>query len=353
MAALNLDAIDDFVLLTLENFKKNQYIDLSLDLQQYHFASRWFAAHKRAERGGPQLNFKLRVANQGTFKHSGLYAVDDTNRVNVMAEGKVNWSKNVANYIYDIDEDAFQSGPETIIREMVLNEQGLMNDFFEGMETAMWTSPASETVNPRPPAGIPAWLPKSASIGWTAGDGNFASGIGNILTATYAKWKSYGGTYANISRDDWVEKVITAMDYCNFKPPVAYPEIGGGDPTWGLYTVYTTIATLRRQLQAGNDNIGDNVAAHSGNVFVRSTPLIWVPALDNSESDAYDATNPIYGINWKKFHYFFKSGRNMLKLPPKQAARQSTVRERHLINWGNFVCYDRRQGGFVLYDSTV
>jgi hypothetical protein len=39
----------------------------------------------------------------------------------------------------------------------------------------------------------------------------------------------------------------------------------------------------------------------------------------------------------------------MVKHPPKEAARQHTVRERHMDNWGNFVCYDRRQGGFVFY----
>jgi len=352
--ALYHDQVDDFVLLTLERFRRNQMIDISLPLQRYHWASRWFKRKKRPERGGTQLNWKLRTGNQGTAKNSGLYAVDDTNRVNVMTEAKQKWSKQTVNYIYDIDEAAFQSGPERIIEEMMINEQGLMNDFVVLMEEQMWTAPASSTDDPRPPSGIPFWLQKSATLGFNGGDpSGFTSGAGDIATGTYDKWKNYTGTYAAVSRDDLIEKVVNAMDYCDFTPPAEYPEIGGGPPDWGMYTWHEVIATMRRQLQAQNDNLGDDVARHSGTVYIRNVPVIWVPALDNSESGAYDSYKPFYGINWKKFEYFFKSGRNMVKHPPKVAATQHTVRERHMDNWGNFVCYDRRQGGFVFYDSTV
>jgi hypothetical protein len=348
--ALYHEQIDDFVELTLNRYFKNEMIDISLPLQEYSFASRWFKSKKKPERGGPRLEWKLRISNQGTAKHSGLYAVDDTNRVNVMTKARQEWSKQTVNYIYDIDEDAFQSGPETIYEEMKLNEQGLYNDFFELMETAMWTAPSSSSQDPRPPAGIPFWIQKSATLGFNGGDpSGFSDGAGGIATSTYSRWKNYTGTYKQVSRDDLVEKVINACDYCNFKAPKSYPEIGGGEPQWGFYTVHSVLATMRRLLQAGNDNLGEDVARYAGNVLVKSTPVEWVPALSNSESEAYDSSAPFYGINWKKFEYFFKSGRNMVKHPPKKAARQHTVREHHMDNWGNFVCYDRRQGGFVFY----
>ena len=349
MASLYHDGIDDFVELVLNRFTRNSWVDISLILQEYQFASRWFKSKKRPERGGPLLDWKLRVANQGTAKHSGLFAIDDTNKVNVMINGQINWSKQTVNYIYDVDQIAFESNPETIIREMVLNEQGLYNDFFELMETSMWTSPSSATVNPRPPAGIPAWLVKASSEGFNGGDGNFSGGIGGIPTATYANWKNWGAPYVSVSRDDLIEKVCKGMDYTRFKAVKPYSEIGGGDPSYGLYTVYSVLSIMRRLLQANNDNLGIDVARFSNGVVVRGVPVDWVPALDNTASDAYDSQNPFYGINWKKFHYFFKTGRNMIKHPPKVAARQHTVRERHMDNWGNFVCEDRRQGGFVFH----
>jgi hypothetical protein len=348
--ALYHEQIDDFIELTLNRYEKNDWVDISLPLQRYTFASKWFKGKQKPERGGPRLEWKIRTKNQGTAKHSGLYAVDDTNRINVMTKATQEWAKQTVNYIYDIDEDIFQSGPETIIREMLLLEQGLYNDFFELMETSMWTAPASSTADPRPPSGVPFWIQKNATLGFNGGDpSGFTSGAGGVATATYPRWKNYTGTYVQVSRDDLVEKVVNACDYCDFQAPKSYPEIGGGDPSWGFYTVHSVVATMRRMLQAGNDNLGPDVGRWAGDVLIKSIPVTWVPALDSSESDAYDSSNPFYGINWKKFEYFFKTGRNMVKHPPKDAAHQHTVRERHMDNWGNFVCYDRRQGGFVFY----
>ena len=69
--ALYHHQIDDFVELTLSKFKKDQWVDISLPLQEYKFAGRVFEAKKKPERGGPRLDWKLRVNNQGTAKHSG------------------------------------------------------------------------------------------------------------------------------------------------------------------------------------------------------------------------------------------------------------------------------------------
>ncbi len=348
--ALNHDEIADFIELTQNRIHRNTWVDISMELQEYQFAARWFQSKKKPEKGSPRLEWKLRIDNQGTAKHSGLFAVDDTNKINVMTNGKQEWSKQTVNYIYDLDEEAFQSGRETIIREVLINEQGLYNDFFKLMETAMWTKPASDSVDPRPPSGIPAWIVKNSSLGFNGGNpSGFTNGIGTIDTDTYPRWKNWTGTYTHISASDLVKKLVDASDFTYFKPVRNYNEIGGGPGAYGYYTVHSVLSTMRQLLQAGNDNLGIDVAAYMGQVMVRGIPVEWVPALTNTESDAYDSEAPFYGINWNKFQYFFKTGRNMIKHPPKVAARQHTVRERHMDNWGGFVCYDRRQGGFVFY----
>jgi hypothetical protein len=350
--ALQIDQISDFVELTLNRYKKDEWVDISLPLQKYHFASRWFKSKKKPERGGTRLEWKIRTKNQGTAKHTGLYAIDDTNRVNVMTKATQDWSLQTVNYTIDLREDMFQSGPETIIREMALMEQGLYNDFFELMEDAMWTAPTSSSEDPRPPSGIPFWIQKNASLGFNGEDpSGFTDGAGGISTATYPRWKNYTGTYSAVSRDDLVEKVVNAADYCYFQAPKSYPEIGSPTTDWGFYTVHSVLATMRRLLQAGNDNLGPDVARWAGEVLIKGNPVTWVPALGNSESAAYDDENPFYGLNWSKFEYFFKTGQNMLKHPLRPAARQHNVRERHMDNAGNFVCYDRRQGGFVFYEA--
>jgi len=348
--ALYHEQIDDFIELTLNRIKKNEWVDISMPLQEYTFGAKWFKSKKKPEKGGTRMEWKLRVDNQGNARHSGLYGVDNLGRKNVMTHGHQEWSKQVGGYTYDIDEDAFQSDEETLIREMILNEQGLYNDFFALMETSMWTAPSSSALKIRPPSGIPFWIQKNSTLGFTGGNPDgFSEGAGSIDTDAYAKWKNYTGPYVQISRDDLIEKIINAMDFCYFKAPAPYPEIGGGEASWGLYTVHSVLAVMRRLLQRGNDDLGPDVAAFSGQVLVRSTPLTWVPALSETESDAYDSSAPFYGVNWKKFEYFFKTNRNMILHPPKEAPNQSSVRKRLMTNWGNFVCYDRRQGGFVFY----
>lgn len=351
--SLTFEQLDDFIATTLAKQPRDTWVDLSMDLQRYTWVSRWFKSKKKPERGGPQLEWKLRIANQGTATHAGLYHVDKTNRKDVLTNGEAKWSKQTVNYIYDVDETAFQSGPETIIREIMLLEQGLTNDFVKLMEMAMWTAPSASDLKPMPPSGIPFWVQKNATFGFNGGDpSGWAAGAGGILTTSYPGWKNHSGTYAAVTPDDCVEKLVESMDMCDFEAPAQFPEIGKGPPDWGLFTVYSVLKKLRRLTTAQNDNLGGDVAKWMNSVVVRGIPVVWVPALSNTTSEAYDYQCPIYGINWKVFEYFFKTGRSMVKYPPKTAPHQNSVRIRIMDNWGNFVCYDRRRN-FVLYDSTV
>ena len=80
---------------------------------------------------------------------------------------------------------------------------------------------------------------------------------------------------------DFVEKVINSMDLCEFRPPVERPDIvSQGKPDWELLTTHSRIAQARRLLQLGNDNIGDDMAAHSGTVMIRGVPMVWSGGCD-------------------------------------------------------------------------
>jgi hypothetical protein len=354
---LTFEQIDDFVELTLPNIKRDLWADISEDLQEFTYASRWFKKGEKPERGGPYLKFELQVDNQDNAADTGLYAVDDIDRKNVMTHGKQVWSMQTCGYTYDVREDEFQSGPERIIRFLDVHERNLSKDFLRHMERKTWTAPASSSSNPMPPAGIPFWFQKSATEGFNGGDpAGWGSGAAEIATGTYSAWKNWTFGYAQVSRDDMVEKVLNAMDHCYFKPPVEYKELGGGEPNWELYTVHSVLATCRKLLEAQNDNLGRSVGwGANGAVLVRSTELKWVPALDTTGWVSCDTStngNPIYGVNWRTLEYFFREGQNMVKHPPSVAPNQHNVRQRFMDNTGNFVCYNRR-ANFVGYDTTL
>lgn len=339
------DQLDDFINLTLDNFKRKRWVDISLDNQHHVYASKFFEKKgKDPEKGGVQLNWKLQTANTGTAKHSELYSVDATGVKDLTTEGKQQWSKQTVNFSYDIDEDVFQSDRETIIREVQVREHSMYNDFFELMETALWSAPSSSTQSPRPPSGIPFWIQKSTTTpggGFTGGNpSGFTGGAAGIDSSSVSNWKNWAFNYTTASRDDLVAKCRKAIEFCYFLAPKQYSELGGGqaDSDWGFFTTYNVLEDLEKLLEGRNDNLGVDLAKYAGSVVLKGNPVTWVPYLQNN-----DSSNPIYGVNWRVFQYFFRKGKHMLRHSPQKAARQHTVREVHMDNWGNFVCYNRRR----------
>ena len=117
--ALTPDQIDDFVTLTLSNFKRGKWTDLSLQHQEY-ISSTLIDEKKVMEQGGKDINFKIQTKNTGNARNTGLFAQDVTAVEDVMISASVPWTKQTTNWSYDVDEDLFQSDKETIIREMLI-----------------------------------------------------------------------------------------------------------------------------------------------------------------------------------------------------------------------------------------
>lgn len=352
------DQIDDFVTNTQAKVNRKTWVDLSLDKQKYWFA--WLLQQKAkknkpVDHGSYRKEFTVQTTNTGSFQDSEMFASVQTTVKDLNTTGYVLWAKQLCSYMYDIDEDLFQGSPEMIIRTLEVRIHSMFNDFFEGMEERMWTSPTSSTQNPRRPSGIPFWIQKSATaaFGFNGGDpANFSAGAGNIAVADVPNWNNGTFTYQTLSDDDGIDKWVEAIDKCHFMAPHDFSELAGGKPDYSFFTTYPVLQVLRKYLRNQNDDLGGDVAAFRGNVLLRGTPVFWVPALTNTDSAAYDVSNPIYGINWNTFDWFFQKGRNRHMTKPMTPSNQPTVRKVYLINWGNFECVDRRSN-FVAVDSDL
>ncbi|MHC4716141.1 MAG: hypothetical protein ACYS5V_04170 [Planctomycetota bacterium] len=351
---INHDALDDFNQATLESFEMPEWGDISLPLQHYTFA-RILKKHRAKSANGPNYNFKLRVRNQGNARVSGLWATDDVQHKNVLTEGKVYWAMVTSGHNWDIGQDAFQGGKQRIIDELRLGYEGMFLDYFELMETKIWTAPASSTTTPRSPAGFPWWLQSSstAAVGFNGGDpSGWAAGAGEILTSTYDRWKNCTYTYAQVSDTDFIAKTVKAMDFCHFESPFEYKHLGEGDPDWSIFTVYPVKEKARVLLNASNDNIQQDLGRYYGPVMLKGVPIQWVPALTDSASDAYDSANPVYGVNWQTFEWKYKKGWDRRIHKPVRRANSHNVRDQFMDTWGNLACIDRRRN-FRAYDSTA
>ena len=340
------DRLDDFVNLTLKNYQKQKWVDISLDLQNYFFAERVHGKKKTPEDGGQMMNFKVQHSTLGTARHSELFGVDVTAVKDLTTEVDIEWSKQTVSWTYDIDEKVFQSNATRIINEVAVREHAAYSDYYELMEEAMWSAPTATTQNPRIPYGIPFWLQSSATAAFGFNGGNpsgFTSGAGGINTSTYANWKN--GTFAatDITDEDLLDKWAEACEKCKFKAPHDFAQLDKGPYAFEFYTVYGVYSALQRLLKNSNDNVGMDLGKYRNGMVFKGVPVQWVAALTNSDSAAYDSNNPIYGVNWNTTRYKYQKGRSMLKHPAIVAPGQHTVRNRFIDSWGNFCCENRRK----------
>ncbi len=133
--------------------------DISLPLQEYLFASRLFDSANKREMSTSQCKWKLKIDNNDNFQVVGLYHRDSSSRVNVLTEGSLKWGMSTTNYHYDIDEESFAQGADAIVDYLNLQEQGLMQDFFAGVEDLMFgPGPSSSTQSPFPPVSLLWWI---------------------------------------------------------------------------------------------------------------------------------------------------------------------------------------------------
>lgn len=352
--ALGIEQLDDFVASYLQRYPMGKWQDISMPLQEYMFASRLFDKANKMEMSTSQCKWKLKVRHNNNFQVVGLYHRDTSDRVNVLTEGSLKWGLMTTNYHYDIDEEVFGQGGKAIVKYMNLQEQGLMQDFFSGVEDLMFgPGPSSSTQSPFPPVSLLWWITATDDstsennseegfdgyepVGWSG------SGVGGVSCTTYDQWRNRTFPYTVVDRKDFIEKTINSMDLCTFKPPIQTSDIKPeGQHRWELLTTHSRVAKARQLLQLGNDNIGNDLAAHSGAVYIRGVPMVWVPAWTNAASINARTDGVILGVDWKTFDWYYAAGRSQRKRKPFQHPEMSNVRVRCMDDSGQIVCYNRR-----------
>lgn len=338
--ALRPDDVDDFVNLTLSNFKRNKWTDISLEYPEY-IASRVITGKKVVERGGPDIRFKVKTKNTGLARNTGMYDTDVTGVEDLTTEGVIPWTKQTCNWSYDIDEPLFQSDRETIVGELLMREHACMNDIAELNEENLWSSPSSST--DARPMGIPYWMQKDASTtpagAFNGGNpsGFTSTGAGSIDSTVFTRWKNWTFGYDYVTPDDLVTKVKKSMYNTRFRAPNPHPEVGFDNSDYHIFTTYAVREPLERLAETRNDNLGNDVAKYINNVMIGGVPVEAVHYLDANDSD-----DPLYGVNWKVIRPFVKRGANMRQIK-KKAPLQRTVRQIHYDTWMNYSCYNRRE----------
>jgi len=346
--------IDDLVHSIQQSYIMGKWQDISSPLQNYQFAARIFDRAKKKEMSSTLCKWKLKIANNDNFQVVDLYHRDTSTRVDVLTEGEMKWGMTTTNYHYDIDEDIFNQGTKEIVNHFNLQEDGLMQDFFEGVEDLMFASgPASSSVKPFPITSLLWWITttaedsasaeNTATEGFTGYSPQGWSNAGGISPTTYKQWRNRCFPYTTVSSDDLIKKTIRSMDLCSFKPPVPRHDIKPeGQHNWELLTTYSRLEKLRTIARLNNDNTGNEVASNSGTIEIRGVPVNWVSAWTNESSVNQRDDGVLLGVDWNTFDWYYNSKRHMRKHDPFQHHEMSNVRVRKMEDAGQIVCYNRR-----------
>lgn len=338
--ALTPEQQADLVNLTLKLIKRKTWTDISLEFPEY-VASSILTDKNVTERGGTQLNFKLKTRNTGLARNTGMMAQDQTAIEDVTIDASVPWTKQTVNWSWCIDEPDFQSEPEMIVDIIKIREHDAMSDLAELNEENMWNAPTS--TSDRRPMGIPFWLQKDTNTATNDGTLNgrdpsgFTSGAAGVSSVTYSRWRNWTFRYAAYTTDDLVRKIKRALVFTKFTPPVPFPETSYGSGQREIWTTYRVIEPLERLAETRNENLGSDVARYMNEVTVGRVPIKLSHYLE-----ANDTNDPLYGINWKYFRPFVQKGKNMRKTGPVQSPTQHDVKTIHYDTWMNYCAYNRR-----------
>lgn len=354
MPVLAPQDIDDLVTATYNtSLKRKTWNDISLTKQKYLLTDRYFNGKKMPFKSGPQVTWKLQVRNINSGRWIGLFERDQYSVGNILQSATCPWAIAQNSYIYDVMEADFQSSdPEVLVDAILAREHQMYNGWFELLEDAFWTSPtaAASSSSAQKLFGLPFWIQKNATLGFNGGNPSWlSSGCGGIDASTYTGWKNFTGTYSSVTRGDLISKWLRATEFCNFRPPHAYPQTAAPDPRYAYYTTYPVFEAASQYLDARADNVRDLAGVTPRPTF-KSSPLDHVPALTNTDSPGYDSTDPLYGVDWGSIELYFLKGKEMVRSGPKQIADMENGRAVHVQAMLQLVCNNRRSN-FVFYKA--
>jgi len=346
--------IDDIVNAALETAVRQKWVDMTLDLQHLIFVSNFLDVMDTPESGGNKLTWMWQIDEIDTARASGLFDVDSYDVKNLLVKPEIAWSHQTANWIYDINEEAFNGGAQSIVDHVGVRSHSCRTALFNFLEKGLWYAGKSTDSPPRP-AGIPYWITNqgaTSTFGFNGGNHtDWSSGPGGISRTTYTNTKNGCATYAVLDDDDGLATLSKAVDYCHFQPADPYADLGGGKPKWWLYTTYTNIQRMQRLMMSSNDNVGTDLGKYRGIPVFRSIPVRYVPALENTSwTETAVTDNPIYGINMNTWKWVFKSGRRMKVTKPIVMSDRHNQRVVHIDNIGQFQCLDPKRN-FVLTEA--
>ena len=221
-----------------------------------------------------------------------------------------------------------------------------MIDLAKELEEKGWAAPAS--TNSTDPYGVPYFIVKNATVGFTGGNPAGNTSTAGIDRTTVTTYKNYSAPYVNITKDDLIAKLRTFFRKAHWKSPAKINDfMTQANARFVLYTNDAVITELETVGEQQNENLGRDLARFGvqtepsvqDELLLRRWPMRYVPKLDD------DTAKPIYMIDHRVFYVFVLEGDFLRESPTLTAPNQHNT----LAVWTdltyNYGCVDPRRCG--------
>jgi hypothetical protein len=298
------DDLHDLVKTTLRRLGKLKFTELTTDRVRHVAYDNLIRKNKMEVGGGYGIQFDVMIDHNNSAQFTGLGAQDTVAQVEVMTQGNIPYRRLTANFSVIGEELDMNAEPERIVRLIQTRRLGALISMVEKIEDRFWKVPVS--TDKVLPYGLPYWIVKTSNTTGlfvtTPPSGYTLVGGLDPVNDCKGRWANWGCQYTNVTKDDLIAKWWEAAERTDFMPPVdGIPQFDTGEG-YGFYINLALKLSLKKILEAQNENLGSDLDATNNTMTFRQTPITRAPQLDD------DTTNPVYGIFWGNF--FIASLRN-------------------------------------------
>ena len=343
MPASQIEQFGDLLKTVLANFGEPNYTDLMVDQVDFPAAKRLVKANSMTIKTGKSCDWRLKMNHGDGAQNIAITDHDQINIVDGFVEASVNWRKSVTSYAFYEEEMSMNKSPKRIVDLIKSREDSAMVSWIEKLEQNFWGFPSASDV--RTPFGVPYWVTKNATIGFTGGIPSGYSSVAGLSPTAYPRWNNYAGGYTAVTMDDLVRKARTMGVATGFKPAVETPSLGTGTKLFYGANL-TVIQRFEDLVDTRNDNLGMDLAKNDGGTVFRKVPVTYVPFLDA------DTTDPFYQLDFGWFHVAVLSGWWQKRTVLSPYPGQRNIVAVFLDSIYQFIAHNRRVHGVLSTGTT-
>lgn len=337
--------LGDLMATTLRYLNPLKITDISTELSEYVVTSQFVNRKQPRVKidSGTEVQWDVMTNFGGNARFTELYATDVVNVTDSMIQAQLPWRWAETSYAIDEREVDMNGSPAKIVDLMSTRRLRSLVAYAALIEDAFWSFPT--TTETKKPHGIDYWIVKNATTGFNGGAQSGYTTVANINPTVYTRWRNYTALYTNMTKDDGIDKIRTALSQVNWIRPVNDgPGLIETAKDQMMFANLTTVQTMENLAESQNDNLGKDLNSTYGQVTIRRVPIVRVPKLDA------DTTNPVYGVDFGTFKMAVLRNRWLKEKRIDRVPGQRNVMAVFYDSGFNWICFNRRRN-FVVANS--